>query len=299
MFTLEHVIPKNTQVVFVADLFLSDYQGGAELTTEALIDSAPGLRVFKLHSVSLSREIVEKNKHLTWVLCNWSQAPRDGLVALVNEGCKFVCVEYDYKYCIHRSSHLHKLQTNKECDCHLQKNFAMALYKRAAHVFFMSQGQKEEYERLFPNMNTWENTSVLSSVWKESDLDAILALSRNTQKVNDKWAVLTGGSWIKNQEKTEAYCRERSIRYDTVGKLPYWDFLAKLAEYQGLVFHPAGFDTCPRLVVEAKLLGLALDLNDNVQHQNEKWFKGTSSQVMIDYLRSRPSIFWQKIKESM
>jgi len=293
-FTIETQIPKNTDVVFVADLFVEDYRGGAELTTEALISSAPGLRVFKLHSVSLTPEIVEKNKHLTWVLCNWSMSPKEGLIALVTEGCKYVCVEYDYKYCKHRSSHLHELQTKSPCDCHLTKNFPVGLYKRAQSVFFMSEGQKEEYELRFPHMKTWTNTQVLSSVWKPEDLDFILSLKKAPEVRTKKgtWAVLSGGSWIKNQKNTEDYCTSKSMPYELLGGLEYRTFLEHLSQYEGLVFHPLGFDTCPRLVVEASLLGLRLDLNENVQHRLEKWFKDVAASVTMEYLRSRPSAFW-------
>ena len=42
-------IPQDAEVIFVADMFKEDYVGGAELTTEALIDSCP-LKTFKIKS---------------------------------------------------------------------------------------------------------------------------------------------------------------------------------------------------------------------------------------------------------
>lgn len=291
----EFVVPSDAEVIFVADLFEEDYIGGAELTTEAIISMSPGRRVFKLHSRSLTPELVLRNKDKHWVLCNWTGASREGLSALVLEGCKFTCVEYDYKYCRFRSSHLHKLQTGQPCDCHTQKNFAGALYRKAQNLFFMSEGQKEEYFRLFPSMKTWtSNVEVLSSVWKEQDLKEILLIGSEHKKYDDKWAVLSGGSWIKNQKATEEYCKTSGFSYDLLGGLPYKDFLKRLGEYKGLVFHPAGFDTCPRLVVEAKLLGLQLDLNDNVQHRNEPWFSGSLDDT-LSYLKTSGSRFWSKL----
>ena len=42
------IIPRECNVVFVADAFAEDYPGGAELTTKALIDSAPdSINIFK------------------------------------------------------------------------------------------------------------------------------------------------------------------------------------------------------------------------------------------------------------
>ena len=42
-------IPESAEIVFVADLFSEDYAGGAELTSEALIESSP-YEVFKIQS---------------------------------------------------------------------------------------------------------------------------------------------------------------------------------------------------------------------------------------------------------
>ena len=288
-------IPLDTDVIFVADLFSEDLTGGAELTTEALLSTAPGLSVFKLHSSHLTRALVEKNKNRLWVLCNWSAASQEALAALVTEGCRFFCVEYDYKYCKFRSSHLHLMQTSTPCNCHLGKNFAVALYQRAAHVFFMSERQRREYVTLFPKMKDWNNTSVLSSVWTEQDLQTLIDLASKHKQKNGKWAVLSGGSWIKNQTYVEEYCKDKGLPYELIGGLPYREFLEKLAQYHGLVVIPAGFDTCPRLVVEAKLLGLQLELGDNVQHKDEAWFKDVSTDVTLDYLRSSTNRFWEQI----
>jgi len=290
----EYVVPPTTDVIFVADLFSEDYVGGAELTTDAIISHAPaGCRIFKMHSTSLTPEIVAKNRKKHWVLCNWSGAPREGLAALVTENCAYTCVEYDYKYCIYRSSHLHGM-SGTECDCHTKANFAVAFYQRAKSLFFMSEGQRDEYYRLFPIMKRWAHIWVLSSVWKDEDILTLRSLAE-TPKV-DKWAVLAGGSWIKNMQATEQYCKSKNIDYDLVGGLAYQDFLKELSRYKGLVFHPAGFDTCPRLVVEAKLMGLELDLNDNVQHKNESWFLNASMAGTVKYLMDGKQRFWGRIK---
>ena len=67
----------------------------------------------------------------------------------------------------------------------------------------------------------------------------------------------------------------------------------KLAESKGLCFKPSGLDTCPRMVIEAKLLGCELDMNDLVQHNDESWFKGSYDDI-VKYLKSRPAFFWEK-----
>ena len=59
---------------------------------------------------------------------------------------------------------------------------------------------------------------------------------------------------------------------------------------KGLIFKPLGGDTCPRIVIEAKLLGCDLILNENVQHKDEEWFLTPES--CLEYLKSRKDVFW-------
>ena len=243
----EYFIPTNTEIIFVADLYSNEYVGGAELTTDAII-AATNKNIFKLHSESLTPELVEKNKEKYWILCNWSQSPIEGRIQLVQSGCQYSIIEYDYKYCKYRSSHLHKLTTKNDCDCHLDKHgkWVASFYKRAEHLFFMSSGQMNEYCRL---------------------------------------------------QATEQYAKIHQLEYELIGGLPYEQFIQKLGEYEGLIFHPAGFDTCPRLVVEAKLMGLKLDLNENVQHKDEEWFNADNIDVTMTYLRDFYNRFWKIINK--
>jgi len=289
----EFFIPPATEVIFVADLFASEYIGGAELTTEALINKCTK-PFFKLHSHSLTPAMVSKNKDKTWVLLNWKGADIQAVFALFQNSCKVFFVEYDYKYCQFRSSHLHKLQTGKDCDCHTNQHGKLiaTLYQAAQHIFFMSEKQKEQYEQLFPEFKF--KATVLSSIWNEEDIHKLKEI-RDKRVSNGKWAILKGGSWIKNQAATEEFAKAKGVAYDLIGGLPYQEFINELGKYEGLIFHPAGFDTCPRLVIEAKLMGLKLDLNHNVQHKDEDWFNGSEIE---DYLLNRPAHFWRVLQEN-
>jgi hypothetical protein len=293
---MEFVIPKQAQVVIVNDFFVSDLQGGAELTTEALISYSP-YQCFKLHSQSVTEELVRSNKDKYWILCNYSQVNKNALIEFVQSNVRYSIVEYDYKYCKYRSSHLHEIQEKKSCDCHLQENgrFVKGFMKRAKSVHFMSYEQMNEYKRLFPDMGLWGNTSVQSSTWTVQHLDKLKELNKNRGYHLNRWAILGGGSWIKNQQATEEYCKSKGIQYDVIGNLPYEQFIEKLSTYSCLCFHPMGFDTCPRLVVEAKLLGLDLELNNNVQHKDEAWFKGKSAEEVDSWLRTRGKHFWNLV----
>jgi len=244
--------------------------------------------------------MIETNKNKLWLLGNVSQMNKDSLVTLATS-VKYSMLECDYLYCVFRSSHLHKLQTKKDCDCHATDpgRFVQGLFKRSAGVHFMSEGQRQEYLRLFPKMKSWPEGKlrVQGSTFSDDTLDTLEALHRGREAgipVKEAWAVMSGGTWIKNQQATEEYCKKNNIPYELVGGLKPEMFLQELSKHKGLVFHPAGFDTAPRLTMEAKVMGLELDLNDNVQHKDEAWFAGTREDCLKD-LRGRAERFWDNV----
>ena len=87
------------------------------------------------------------------------------------------------------------------------------------------------------------------------------------------------------------YAEENSLDYELVSDLAYHELIIKMSTSKGLIFRPLGGDTCPRIVIEANLLGCDLILNDNVQHKDEDWFSTRNS--CLEYLKNRTNIFWR------
>ena len=100
-------------------------------------------------------------------------------------------------------------------------------------------------------------------------------------------------SWVKGVQESEDWCKENDLDYEVLRNASPGEFLEKLSSFKGLCFKPSGLDTCPRLVIEAKLLGCELELNENIQHLGEEWFNSDYDQS-IEYLKSRPSFFWER-----
>ena len=59
------------RVVFVADLFVNDYVGGAELTTEALVEGCP-FEFVKYRSKDITVETLQQHVNDYWVFGNFS-----------------------------------------------------------------------------------------------------------------------------------------------------------------------------------------------------------------------------------
>lgn len=300
---MEFVVPRNAPVVFVADMFVQDYVGGAELTTDAIMLKAP-CKVFKVHSSSFTVEMLDKYKDKHWVISNFVHCDAAALAHLATGGFKYSVIEYDYKYCMYRSEVLHQKQTGHVCDCPLRPHGLLIekLYEGAQHVFWMSEKQKDHTLSRLPSLlfTRPEQNVVLSSVFTDDVIDGLVglrevheeALRQSPLKI---WAVQGSKNWIKGTEDTVKWCASKKMPVKVLGEMPYSKFLNELARSGGFVFKPLDFDTCPRVVIEAKLMGLDLELNDNVQHKDEPWFAG-SVEDTVAYLRTRGDFFWSHFK---
>jgi glycosyltransferase involved in cell wall biosynthesis len=293
------LIPSDAEVVFVSDMFLEEYVGGAELSSEALIDSAP-FNVFKVKSNQISMKTLESGHQKFWVFCNFASIDFD-LIPTIVSNIKYAIVEYDYKYCKYRSPEKHKLSENKPCDCHEQPYGKMvsAFFYGARSLWWMSEKQQSHYNKLFPFLKD-RPSIVLSSIFDDNFFLRIKELrleSKNQER--EGYVVVGSNSWIKGLQDSIAYCEENSLDYQVVWNVPYDELLTTLSKSKGLVFLPKGGDTCPRLVIEAKLLGCELHLNENVQHKDEIWFDTDDMYDTEAYLYAARHRFWQAIKSNM
>ena len=93
--------------------------------------------------------------------------------------------------------------------------------------------------------------------------------------------------------------RDNHIKYDFAWRLDHKDLLDKMGKYDHFVFMPKGKDTCPRVVIEAKLSGMNIHVNDYVQHSSEDWWNKSVEEVE-EYLLNHPvQSFWDHIHKTI
>ena len=73
---------RQVEIVFVSDMFVEDYSGGAELTSEALIESCP-MRILKLRSSQVSIEALEALSGAYWIFGNFSSMNQELIPSIV------------------------------------------------------------------------------------------------------------------------------------------------------------------------------------------------------------------------
>jgi len=294
-----NLIDDSTDVVVVADLFVEDYVGGAELTTEALIQAASDVKVQKVYARDVSMAMLKSGHGKHWVFCN-STSMNPSLIPTIIANMEYSIIEYDYKFCKFRSIEKHELETGTQCDCHedLHGKMISAFFHGAKSLWWMSEDQEARYLARFPFLR--ENDSVvLSSVFDDSFFAYVNSVKyENENQDRQGWIVLGSNSWIKGFEDAEQHCKDNDLEYEVVWGVPHEELLQKLSAAEGFVYLPKGGDTCPRMVIEAKALGCELVLNENVQHANEEWFTGSDID-MLSYLYAARERFWNAIKSIM
>ena len=295
----EFLIPEECEVVFVADLFVDQYIGGAELTTDALIKSSK-FPVFCINSANVSLKTLESGHQKYWVFGNFSQLDVQ-LIPSIVANMNYSILEYDYKFCKYRSIDKHYVNEKKECDCHndVYGKLMSAFFYGAKSLWFMSEKQQAIYFERFPFLAERENW-VLSSVFDDQFFVALKML-REKYKDTERsgWLVVGSNSWVKGTQAAVQWCEENNKEYKLIQDMPYGQVLEEMAQAEGFAYLPAGGDTCPRTVIEAKLLGCDLHLNDNVQHKDEEWFAASPMLDTEAYLYAARDKFWNSIANSM
>lgn len=289
-------IVQDAQIIFVADMYAADYEGGAELTTEALLERSP-YKIHRLRSKELNNDVIAANAAKYWVFGNISQVDQK-LLPVIASKLKYSVLEYDYKFCKHRSIEKHKSVEGTDCDCHLQTVGKMIshFFSKAQSVFWMSEAQAQRYYERFPELKSGKNT-VLSSVFSKKHLSAIAQLRTKYElKKSDKWVVLGSNSWIKGFEDAQDWAKANNYNVDVLWNVPYDQALERMAQAEGFAYLPRGGDTCPRMVIEAKLLGCKLHLNSYVQNTSENWFVTDELTTIQKYLENSPDRFWAVVK---
>lgn len=290
-------IPHDCDIVFVADAFVNDFVGGAELTSDALITSSP-FKVHKIYSRDVDIKLLESGVDKFWIFGNYASLDMS-LIPTIVANMNYSIIEYDYKYCRYRSPEKHAANEGTPCNCHVEQHgmFISAFMHGAKSLWWMSERQKAVYEKLFPTLRGKKST-VLSSVFDESTFALINLINTNPSPTRSGWIVLGSPSWVKGADAAAQWCQQQGHNYEVVWGLDYHSLLTRLASAEGFVYLPHGSDTCPRMVIEAKLLGCKLHLNENVQHACEEWFNADDVTCM-SYLYMARQRFWNGTKRDM
>ena len=221
---------------------------------------------------------------------------------MMDEDKSFVKIEFDYGYCQYRGIIPHKILGGADCNCPSSgsSNHLTEIYKKirtqAEHIFYMSQGQMDIHDKHlidFPKIKK----SVLSSCFTSDTLLKFKSLRKKNK--NSKYAIIDGnGGWhteAKGISQSIKHAEKNNLEYDLIKTKTHEEMLNILSNYKGLITLPIIHDTCPRITLEARYMGLEVITNEFSQHITEDWWKGSDTKA-LDFTKSRPNYFWNKLK---
>lgn len=281
-------------IIFVCDRFIEQCKdGGAVFSLEALIDVCPRSYI-KIMSEKITLDILNKYKDNFWVFSNTTIIGNDILEAIPKFLNNYVFIESDYKFCGHRSPALHKIQAKgNPCDC-FGSEFSerhMKFIRKSRIIFWKSIKQRELYYKIFPELVSKES-EIISATFTDEQIDKLLELRNSNIEQSSLYLILD--NYLKGKDVAIEYCRGRRLNYDLIATVSRDQLLERIRGSRGIIFMPLCEDTCPRVVTEAKLLGVEYIINDNVQQKGEWWFETSNLESTVQYLRSRRRMFWDK-----
>jgi hypothetical protein len=232
-------VQKDTDVIFVCDFFADDLIGGAELSTEALLQST-NLNVVKVRSAQVSIALLEEYQSKYWIFTNISRLNQDVILTIANN-IKYSCVIYDYSFCKYRSLEKHKYAEQVECNCSnefIGKLMSTFMF-RADSLWFMSEEQMSIWIKHFPFLAN-KDITVLSSIFDEEFFVKCAELKKRLKDGNivkdEKYIVLDSTSWIKGTDAAKQHCIDNNIEMKLIGGLQYDEMLETLAKSKGRVY---------------------------------------------------------------
>tara|TARA_R110000824_G_scaffold318052_3_gene505157 strand:+ start:496 stop:1362 length:867 start_codon:yes stop_codon:yes gene_type:complete len=285
------------KVVICADYF-TEVNGGAEKTFEVLSDAVIeryGLKDNEIIKISTSKVDIDFiNAHLgaTWLIGNYYFLIQNNLLALFN-GLNYYVVEFDYKICPTRNFEFFKHLNGEDYQYDKYAESIDTFLCGSKTTFFMSEVQKNRHVDFLKKL-TVDKCKIAGSCFDDDFFD-ILSKVKCSNK-NSVTAVYGQPTWQKGLGNAIFWCEQNGKDYVNLYNLPYGDFLSQLSKCERLVFLPNGADTAPRTVMEAKLLGLEIVMNNLVEHADEPWFNTDDLEETIQHLRSTPSRFAENIK---
>lgn len=274
------------KLIFVADFFADQVQGGGELNDDEFIKILQKQDNFvkKLNSNLATCEFFEENKDCKFVISNFIGLSEDCKLSLKNKD--YVIYEHDHKYLKNRNPGIFQdLLAPKEMLINLD------FYQNAKAVFCQSKFHLEIIKKN-TGLENLENLS--GNLWSDEILEHIRKISK-LDKVPE-FGIMDSKIPHKNTIEAIRYCEAKKISYSLIKENNYGQFLTDLGTKSGLVFLPKTPETLSRIVVESRMMGLSVKTNKLVGAIGEEWFK-LKGEELIDFMKIRKLQIVDKIMD--
>lgn len=274
-------------MIFVSDYYLSDIVRGAEACNNALLSYIP-------MNIILSKDLKIIDSTKRYFISNFvmlSEAVKQQLIKYKN----YIIYEHDHKYTLTRNPFLNPDNTvNPDGIVPEQFKVNQEFYKNALVVLCQTKWHQDQ---LAKNLDC-SLDNIGGSLYTQQDIDILNnIISQSINKIdrhiifNDaEFIVLHSGEQmfqgnnIKNKKGALKYCIDNKISYMFIPRInnqkKFWETIYK---YKGFVFLPDIPETCSRLLIETKMLGLEVITNTNTGAYWEPWFKLNGKELIDEF----------------
>jgi len=261
---------------------VEDISGGAELSDNVLINflEERGLRIEKVRCSQFTC-----NKAPAYIISNFVSLSEQSKKFLIENNLKYIIIERDQKYVRSRNTAKYPDFIAPKSEV-INKNF----YAAAKTVFCLTSKQMEI-------MNEHLDLDNLESLGcTQFSKKQLKILSENIDnKKNDKYAVVKGKRW----DKAVAVCERDGIDYDVLDRQEYPKFIKTLSGYKGIVFFSHAFESCCRLLIEARILNLSIVTDDRNGCTYEDWFGKYKGKQLLDFVENKTGETMKKVLEEI
>ena len=253
----------NDKIILVSDFFIDDFVGGAALNDEEIfVTLNKHYDVQKIKSRYLYPGFIQENLDSFFIISNFFGI-NPSIRQSIEDKCKYILYCHDYKFVQHTNPAVYP-----NFIVPLNELININFHKNSSAIVCQTDFQKNIYDK---NLNLPEKTINFSgNLWSDTHLEFIQSLSHNDK--NDKYAIVDSPYPQKGTAASLRFCQDNNIEFDIIKNPDYECFLNILSQYSGLAFHPSTPETCCRLVLEAKMLGLEVETNQLIGASYEPWY---------------------------
>lgn len=267
----------NDKIILISDFFIDDFVGGAALNDEEIYKLlSKRFDARKIKSRYLYEGFIQENLESFFIISNFfgiNPATRK----LIEKKCKYILYCHDYKFVAHTNPAIFP-DFRVFPDQLINVDFHLAAHK----IVCQTQFQKEIYDK---NLKRPDKTvSFSGNLWSEKHLDLLESFLETKKRA--RYAIVNSPYPQKGVKEAVEFCEKEKILYDIIEDPDYEKFLQKLSQYSHLVFYPSTPETCCRLVLEAKMMGVKAVINNLVGCSYEPWYPKEGKE-MIDFMRKK------------
>jgi hypothetical protein len=267
-------------------LFISDYIqeiGGAEMVDSRLREFLGGEQIV-LRCADCTIEKLSKYKNYKVIISNFTVL-QESCKDYIAQNMQYIIWEHDHKYLRTRNPSIFK-------DFIAPKDQIINLhfYKKAKAVVCQT---KQHLDVIYLNTKLNNLVNYGGSIWSSEQLDLLEVIYK------DKWndprleeqektcGILDSEIIHKGTRQSVAYCEKNGLKYNLLSLKDWKDFIFDLSKNDSLVFFPQVLETCSRIAVEARMLGLRVIGSGNISAIKEDWFQNRRGIDLINYFREK------------